>query len=201
MKRKIIPILPVLALGALIFSCRMNSSSQPDIPDVNAIRTEAVATYAFSLTETLAPTLTVTFAPTSLPTFTSPSTTATLETPINSCYDLFWIEDVTIPDGTQMRANETFTKTWLVQNNGSCAWPPGFMFMHVGGDLMRGETLVLKEPIPVGAKRELSVQLVAPAGVTGLAQSSWSMADENRNAFGDTLSVNIIIGGALTPTP
>jgi hypothetical protein len=201
MKRKILPILLVLTLGVLIFSCRMNTSNQPDIPDVNAIRTEAVATYAFSLTEALAPTQTVTFAPTSLPTFTPPSTTATLETPINSCYDLFWIEDVTIPDGTQMRANETFTKTWLVQNNGSCAWPPGFMFMHVGGDLMRGETLVLKEPIPVGAKRELSVQLVAPAGVVGLAQSSWSMADENRNAFGDTLSVNIIIGGALTPTP
>jgi hypothetical protein len=202
MKKRIVPILLVLTLGVMIFSCRTNGSSQPDIPDLNAIRTEAVSTYAFSLTGTLAPVPTVTFTQTSLATFTASALTLTAETavPVNTCYNLLWIEDVTIPDGTQMKGNEVFTKTWRVQNNGSCAWAPGFAFRHAGGDPMRGESLILQDPIPVGAKRELSIDLVAPGGqTTGLVQSSWRMADANGNFFGDTLSVNIIVGNASTP--
>lgn len=201
MKRKILPILLIITLGVLVFSCQRSTSDQSQEADLNAVRTEAVATYAFSLTGTLAQLSTGTPTITSLPSFTPSPVTATVETTADSCLNLRWIEDVTIPDGTQMKANETFTKTWLVQNTGSCAWPPGFAFMHVGGDIMRGATVFLKEPIPVGAKRELSVDLVAPSGQTGLVQSSWRLADANGNFFGDTLSVNILVGGSLTPTP
>jgi hypothetical protein len=98
-----------------------------------------------------------------------------------------------------MKANETFTKTWLVQNTGGCAWAPGFTFSHVGGDPMRGKAVVLKEPILVGAKREISVELVVPGGQSGLLQSSWRMADASGLYFGDTLSVNIIVGEVSTP--
>jgi hypothetical protein len=96
------------------------------------------------------------------PTFTpTPDVTATLETPAvaNPCYNLLYLEDRTIPDGTQMKPNEVFTKTWYVQNSGGCAWAPGFTFAHFGGDPMEGEPLVLTEPIPAGAKRELSIEL------------------------------------------
>jgi len=169
--------------------------------DADALRTEAVATYVSFLTETLvavptaSPTLTV------VPTFTLPATSATIEpsATVNPCFNLLWIEDVTIPDGTQMKAGEVFTKTWLVQNIGGCAWRTGFTFSHVGGDRMRGNTVVLQEPIQTGSKRELSVQLVVPSGQTGLIQSSWRMADESGNFFGDTLSVNIMVGGITTP--
>ncbi len=202
MKKRILSIFLILTLGVLVFSCRTNGSNQPDALDANAIRTEAVSTYAFSLTETLAPVPTATFTLTSLPTFTPSALTVTAETsiPVNTCYNLLWIEDLTIPDGTHMKANEAFTKTWRVQNTGSCAWAPGFTFRHAGGDPMRGESLVLNDPIPVGAKRELSIKLVAPGGqTTGLVQSSWRMADANGNFFGDTLSVNIMVGSAGAP--
>ena len=107
--------------------------------------------------------------------------TATLETPAvaNPCYNLLYIEDRTIPDGTEMKPNEVFTKTWFVQNSGGCAWAPGFTFAHFGGDPMEGEPLVLTEPIPAGAKRELSIELVVPSWSNGLIQSSWRMTDEN----------------------
>lgn len=170
--------------------------------DTNALRTEAVATYASSLTETLvavptaSPTLTVE------PTATPPLVTVTLETPptVNTCYNLLYIEDITIPDSTRMKAGEVFTKTWLVQNIGGCAWKAGFTFQHVGGDAMRGSVVTLTEAIQTGSKRELSVQLVVPNGQNGLIQSSWRMADENGNFFGDTLSVNILVGSATTPS-
>lgn len=206
MKTRILSITIILILGALLFSCVANNNApQENSVDANALRTEAVETYAASLlTETLVtvPTalFTVTVAPTSTPT---PDVTATLETPAvaNPCYNLLWIEDRTIPDGTEeMKPNEVFTKTWYVQNSGGCAWAPGFTFAHFGGDPMEGEPLVLTEPIPAGAKRELSIDLVVPTGQTGLIQSSWRMTDENGAFFGDTLSVNIVVGTATTPT-
>jgi hypothetical protein len=202
MKTRFFSIITILMLGVLLFSCGTNQSEQTNPVDVDTLRTEAVSTYASSLTETLvavpvaSPTLTVT------PTATALNVTATLETPqiANACYNLIWIKDVTIPDGQQMKANEVFTKTWLVQNVGGCTVPVGFTFNNVGGDPMRGEAVTLKESIPVGAKREISVQLAVPAGVNGLIQSSWRMADADGNYFGDTLSINIMVGSTNTPT-
>jgi len=202
MKTRILSITIILILGALLFSYGTNKTQPTKDVDVNALRTEAVETYAASLTETLvavpttSPTLTVE------PTSTPLAVTATLETPLvaNPCYKLLWIEDRTIPDLTQMKPNEIFTKTWYVQNNGGCAWAPGFTFTHMGGDLMRGQPLVLKEPVPAGAKREISIDLVVPSGQSGLIQSSWRMTDENGIFFGDTLSVNIMVGTFPTPT-
>jgi hypothetical protein len=202
MKTRIFAIIIILILGVLLFSYGTNNAQQTESVNPDALRTEAVETYAASLTETPViipteyPTLTV--EPTSTPT----EVTATLETPetANPCYNLFYIEDRTILDGTQMKPNEVFTKTWYVQNNGGCAWAPGFTFNHVGGDPMRGKPLRFTEPIPVGAKREISIELIVPSGQNGLIQSSWRMADENGIFFGDTLSVNIMVGTSTTPT-
>ena len=201
MKPRLLSIILIGVLITLLFSCGTNSEDPADPADVNIVRTEAVATFASSLTETLvavpstSPTLTVE------PTFTPEEGTATLaSTPTaNPCYNLFYIEDVTIPDNTQMKPGEVFTKTWLVQNTGGCAWKPGFTFQHVGGDAMRGNIVTMTEAIQTGSKREISVQLVVPSGQNGLIQSAWRMADESGNFFGDTLSVNIFVGSIATP--
>lgn len=183
--------------GVVLFSC---SSNQPT-DNADVIRTQAVSTYASSLTETLVAVPTLFSTPTFRPTVTSTAITSSPEPTATTdpCYNLFYIEDVTIPDGTQMKAGEVFTKTWLVQNIGGCAWRAGFTFEHFGGDSMRGNTVVLTEAIPTGAKREISVELVVPSGLNGLIQSSWRMADENGVFFGDTLSVNIVVGDITTP--
>lgn len=201
MKTRIISIAILLIVGVLFFSWRANSAKPAETVDVDALRTEAVATYASSLTETLVAVPTASSTRTVVPTFTAPAISATIEPSAtsNPCFNLLWIEDVTIPDGTQMKAGEVFTKTWLVQNIGGCAWRAGFTFSHVGGDLMRGNTVILQEPIQTGSKRELSVQLTVPSGQTGLIQSSWRMADETGSFFGDTLSVNIQVGSVTTP--
>ncbi len=202
MKIKTVQLLiPTSILIILLFSCGKNEAKQTESLDINAVRTEAVSTFASSLTEALtalpsaSPTLTV------APTFTPPAITLTLETPAtsNPCFNLLWIKDMTIPDGTQMKAGEVFTKTWLVQNVGGCAWHAGFTFNNVGGNRMRGNAVTLQEPIQTGSKREISVQLVVPSDQSGLIQSSWRMADENGVYFGDTLSVNIMVGDVTTP--
>lgn len=201
MKRQI-SLLITLTTGLLLLACTTNLTTPITDLDSSAIQTQAVSTFASSLTETLvaipiaSPTLT------SLPSFTPLAVTETnvAENPQNSCYKLLFIKDITIADGTHLKDNEVFTKTWLVQNNGACAWAPGFTFSHVGGDSMRGKMFVLTDPIPVGAKRELSIEMVAPSGQNGLVQSSWQMADASGNFFGDTLTVNITVGNIFTAT-
>jgi hypothetical protein len=203
MKTRILSITIFLILGVLLFSCGTNKTQQSDNIDVNALRTEAVETYAASLNKALIIVPTVTPTPTVEPSATPTiDMTATLETPetANPCYNMLWIEDRSIPDGTLLKANEVFTKTWYVQNNGGCAWAPGFTFSNFGGDLMRGESIKFTEPIPVGAKREISIKLIAPSDQNGLIQSSWRMTDQNGNFFGDTLSVNIWVGAIATST-
>jgi hypothetical protein len=203
MKTRILSITLLMIFGVLLFSCGTNTTQPIASVDANALRTEAVETYAASLTQVLvvlptaSPTLTV--EPSATPTI---DITATLETPAiaNPCYKLLWIEDHSIPDGTQMKPNEVFTKTWYVQNTGGCAWAPGFTFNHFGGDLMRGQPITFTEPIPVGAKREISIEFVVPSDQNGLIQSSWRMTDTEGNFFGDTLSVNILVGTISTPT-
>lgn len=44
-----------------------------------------------------------------------------------------FIEDVTIPDDTAILAGTSFTKTWLVENNGDAAWGAGFQLVYVNG--------------------------------------------------------------------
>jgi hypothetical protein len=203
MKTRIISITVILILGVLLFSYTANNTKPTDGVDVNALRTEAVETYAASIVTEVPVTVPSTFPTLTVePTLTPTAGTPTLETPeiADPCYKLLWIEDRSIPDGTQLKPNEVFTKTWFVQNNGGCAWAPGFTFKHFGGDQMRGQPIKFTEPIPVGAKREISIKLIVPSGQTGLIQSSWRMTDENGNFFGDTLSVNITVGSTATPS-
>jgi len=189
-----------LLLGIFLFSCANNQTEQTDEVDTDAIRTHAVETFASNLTE---------LAPTSTPFPTLTAVLLVTETPSNTpepaptsnpCYNLLYIADITIDDNTQMKPGETFTKTWEVQNIGGCAWRPGFTFRHVGGEAMRGNTVVINEAIPTGAKRQLSVDMVVPSGINGVIESAWQMADENGVFFGDTLSVKIIVGNLTTPS-
>lgn len=201
MKNKTVLASLALIVGAFLFSCADNRTGQTTGVDTDAIRTQAVMTFASSLTRT------PDVSPTPFPTLTdlpAATTTALSSTPepsptSNPCFNLLYIADVTVPDGTRMKAGEKFTKTWLVQNIGGCAWRPGFTFRHVGGEPMRGNTVTLTEAIPTGAKRELSVELVVPGGINGVIESAWQMADENGVFFGDTLFVSIVVGDVTTP--
>jgi hypothetical protein len=201
MKYKFLFISLGLIAGVFLFSCADNRADQTSGVDTDAIRTEAVATYASSLTETppapFTPFPTQTASPAAIE--TALSTTPEPSPTSNPCFNLLYIEDVTIPDGTRMKPGEKFTKTWLVQNIGGCAWRPGFTFRHVGGDSMRGNPITLTEAIPTGAKRELSLELVVPSGINGVIESAWQMADENGIFFGDTLFVKIVTGNVTTP--
>lgn len=191
-------ILVVLAL-ALSRSIQGNTKTIPTL-DANDLRTEAVSTYLADQTQTALAIPPSTFTPVPPATETPGSETAAPAKPTDPCYKLLYLADVTIPDNTHMSLGQSFTKTWKVQNNGGCAWAPGFKFNWFGGDAMGGKTLTISEPVPVGSITELSIAMVAPSDKIGAITGTWRMSDLNGAYFGDALTVTITLGGTTTGT-
>jgi hypothetical protein len=183
----------------LLSTCGPSDSETTPAINADAIHTEAVATYLADQTQTALISLATpmpTFTSASPATETPSSETATIIAPPTAppCYKLLYKKVETIPDGTQMDPGQTFTKMWRVQNNGGCAWAPGFKFSLIGGEAMGGGTLTLTEPIQVGAITELSIEMTAPSDGTGLIAGTWQMSDTNGAYFGDALTVVISMG-------
>ena len=197
MLRSKFSILTLILVAFILSTCGQGDSEITAI-DTDAIHTEAVATYLADQTRTafVSSTPVPTFTPASPATETPASETATTVAPptASPCYKLLYKNVETIPDGTQMDPGQTFTKMWKVQNNGGCAWAPGFKFGLIGGEAMGGKTLTLTEPVPVGAITELSIEMVAPSDRTGDIRGTWQLSDANGAYFGDALFVVISMG-------
>jgi uncharacterized protein YkwD len=114
------------------------------------------------VTSTLPPTRPGLTLPTDIPPTASPTLNPSEATPTPSCRDsAVFVEDVTVPDNTRIEVGEEFTKTWKLQNTGSCTWT-GYTIAFVSGDQMDAPESV---PVPeTGASStvEVSVDLVAP---------------------------------------
>jgi hypothetical protein len=142
----------------------------------------------------------------------SPTPTGTLKTltPNPSllafgCNNLLLLSDVTIPAGTVMKPQETFTKTWKVANIGTCDWLFQYRLVFAGGNQMGGEPSGLGKKIEPTKWTQLSITLTAPKQ-PGTYTGSWRFGDQAGNAFGSTLTVSIVVAPptntpAPTPTP
>lgn len=212
-KIKFLVVLALLTVFALS-ACGGSEDSTATI-SVEQIQTLAVMTYQAQLTQTALalPTATPLSTNTPIPvvTFASPgSSGGETNTPISSgqssaCNGLSYVKDVTIPDNTQMTPGQSFTKTWLVLNSGSCDWEAGFIWNIIGGDAMGGVAVTLNQTVQPGRQFEFSVPMVAPTDKTGELKGTWQLADANGNFFGQGVYVLIEIEGATatpeTPTP
>ena len=195
----------------LLTACGGSDADLTPTVDPNALSTQVVATFSAGLTQTAAaqptiqlfPTLTAspTFAPFATSAATFPPVSQATIAPTKSCYSMAFASDVTIPDNTPMTPGQTFTKTWKVVNNGSCAWDAGFKFAFTGGDAMSGITYTLPSAVAVNATVDISVAMTAPTTKTGAIRSNWRMSTAGGQFFGDEVYVVVTVGGtAVTAT-
>jgi len=207
MQRNKLVVMLTLIMALALSACGAGEADATPTVSAELIRTQAVLTFQAQLTQTALanPTATPTAmqSPTTAPTLSVPTAgSAVAVAPTtgggqsSSCYGLSFANDVTIPDGTQMTPGQSFTKTWLVSNTGSCAWESGFTFKVVGGDAMGGSTVTLNQRIESGRQYELSVPMVAPTNQSGTVRGTWRMADANGNFFGDGVFVEIRVSGS-----
>lgn len=178
--------------------------SASDLPVSTNTQPAATATATSTAPVTAPAELSVTL-PTLLPTATANSTATLPPTPtgiptlvptiqptptlaptiVSAPCNLAWfVGDVTIPDGSLFNTGNTFTKTWRLQNVGTCSWTTGYALVFTTGDLMSGPTVV---PFPYNVNPygtiDLSVNLAAPASA-GVYQGNWMLRDPNGNLFG-----------------
>ena len=178
---------------------------------VNAKLTQAVAE---TPSRTIQPTASATSVTQGTPTGLTPSATATnTGQPVateGNCENRAAPGvpiDVTIPDDTQMTSGQEFTKTWRLQNSGTCTWTREYAVAHFSGDPMGAPTSVrLSQEVPPGRTIDISVDMVAPAN-GGSFQGNWKLRSAAGTWFGigpnydSAFWVRIIVTALPTATP
>jgi len=222
-------LLLILCAAGLLAACAPAQATPSATPvNIDAIYTSAAQTIVAQISQTAAaqpsatPTLTATLTMTSTisptpsktlsyyvapmvaagtPTTTgTPGPTATATFGAVGCNNSAFLADVTIPDGTVIAAGNTFTKTWLIQNLGTCSWNNNYKFWFIGGDLMGSDTFKIRQTVGVGASTQISVTFTAPNG-PGSYTGYWRMSDDKGALFGTQFVVSIKVAGATyTPT-
>jgi hypothetical protein len=118
----------------------------------------------------------------SFPTLALP--TSTVAAPPTAACDLAqFVKDVTVPDGSVYAPNATFTKTWRLQNAGTCTWS-GYSLVFDSGDSMSGTSPTPIGTVSPGQQVDLSLNLTAPS-TNGSYRGYWRI----RNASGVLIPV------------
>lgn len=145
--------------------------------NINQIPTEPAQT-------TEVPTVVVTPVPaTSTPVPPTATPIPPTPTPI-PCYQVKFVEDITIPDGTKVVAGNTFTKTWRIRNSGSCTWDTRFDIAFVDGTQMTtAKFWDLPKEVKPGETVDISIVMTAPS-VLGSYQGNFQLVNPNGVRFG-----------------
>jgi hypothetical protein len=195
LKERILTILIILFLSA----CNVPALKSKPTESMETIQTAAAQTVSAAETGTAISqqTAAVIFTPvptntseisitqTAFPTMTSyPEFTSTPSAQPVPCDRASFIADVTIPDGTVIGPNTTFTKTWRLKNDGSCTWTTAYKLFFVNGDAMNAPASVpLTGNVAPGQEVDLSVTFKSPAA-SGTYKSNWKLQNASGATFG-----------------
>lgn len=156
----------IACIAVTLLAVPLAQADQPATDDVSVTVQAIVTQTVYAMTQN-APTATpIPATVTSVPATNTPVPTNTplpTATVVSYCDWVTFVKDVTIPDGTKFIAGETFTKTWRLQNRGTCTWTPDYMLVFSSGDSM-GSTTAVRLPGNVypGQTVDVSVTLTAP---------------------------------------
>ncbi|MFC6080408.1 NBR1-Ig-like domain-containing protein [Sphaerisporangium aureirubrum] len=116
--------------------------------------------------------------------------------------DSTFVADVTVPDGSRVRAGQRFVKTWEIRNSGVIVWRNRFLTRQgaaEGSDLCVSPA---RTPIPLtqpGARIKISVPITAPK-TPGSCRVDWKMTDAaGRHYFPDLAGLYLVVNVAGEP--
>ncbi len=212
--RNYIKLLVILFLLAVLNACNFPASTPNAAGTLEAIYTAQAATVQALQTQSIPtdselPTLSFPTLPpllTSTPETTQLYPTATsyqAAVPSSYCDWAAYIADVTVPDGTVFAPDTDFTKTWRLQNIGTCTWTPSYALVFASGTAMGASTVNLPGYVNPGQYVDLSVNLTAPAS-RGDYRGYWMLRNAGGGVFGlgssaqSPFYVDITVNGGTT---
>ena len=125
-----------------------------------------------------------------LPSATQPSV-QTLQDESTICInDARFVEDLSIPDGTQAAPDAVLDKRWAVLNAGTCDWSAGYRLVRIDEGLIEAPEELALYPARAGETGVWSVQLTTPKQ-PGDQRASWQAQAPDGSLFGDPVFVLI----------
>ena len=206
MKRKILIISLPIVLSLILVGCNMpGRATQPPLEDLmNTAAAQTLQAQQTIIVQTnqainQQPTVTPTLSPVENTSTTEPSATSTATTqptlapsPTPSrtptkyiaCDQASFVSE-TIPDGTDYKPGETFTKTWTLKNTGSCTWTADYDVVFVSGNSLSAAaaTPLTNAVVPPGETVKISINLKAPSS-TGSYKGDFKLRNKNGVLFG-----------------
>jgi len=119
-------------------------------------------------------------------------------TPTPTCTDDLWfLQDITIPDGTVVEPGESIDKRWQVRNSGNCNWDENYSIKLVAGPGMG--VPVQQALIPARSGTDVILRMIFSAPEEpGNYRSVWQAHDRHGNPFGNSFFIDIIVAGSET---
>jgi hypothetical protein len=202
----LVSVLAVFSLTACFGTPAQPTIDYQALINTSVAQTEAVKQPGTELAQTAAPTIalstaTLQFTNTPIPTFTPMATATFVPTPI-PCYSMTFIKDITVKDGTTFVEGVAFTKTWRLQNTGTCTWTTSFNLHFFSGEQMgaAANTALPKKVVP-GGLVDVSVDMTSPS-TAGTFTGNFKIKAADGTIFGAGPSsvpifVKIVVTGPL----
>ena len=104
---------------------------------------------------------------------------------MDTCTNLAqFVADVTIPDGTTVAPGATFTKTWRLQNAGTCTWSTSYAVQFVSGtNMAASQTLPMPSSVAPGSTVDITTSMTAPAAA-GHYRANYEIKNASGGLFG-----------------
>ncbi|MDD2521795.1 MAG: NBR1-Ig-like domain-containing protein [Anaerolineaceae bacterium] len=171
------------AEGAFMITVNLyDENGRNFVSDQVAVLVQALSNQELTITPSPTPELTMT------PTITPTDAPCTMSAIL--------VSDVTIPAGTILDPGKRFTKTWRMQNTGTCEWED-YKLVYLRGNRMGGNSPSPIRKIQPGELFDLSLEMTAPS-YHGFYEGIWQIQAENGSLIGPELKVVL---GIPTPTP
>ncbi len=110
----------------------------------------------------------------------------------NCLNQLEFLDDLTIPDGTEVLPGEKIIKRWLIENTGSCNWNSFYSMQLISGLALGAEKIQGLYPARQSTKAILEITFSAPDN-PGRYNSWWQAYASNGDRFGDPFYVEISV--------
>jgi len=105
---------------------------------------------------------------------------------------LKFVEDLTVPDGTEMEPGQSFSKRWLVKNSGSCNWDRSYSLQLISGLALSADKIQALYPARQATEAVLEITFTAPDN-PGRYNSWWQAYDPDGDRFGDPVYLEISV--------